>query len=174
MHRTGLTARTLTDNDIPLIGWSGGAAHVRHVADALERARTGAVVYLAVVDGNEIVAVGGVDLTAHSGHGTLWQLAVRPARRSQGIGTFLVAQLEAAAVRAGMPAARLSVEDTNPDARRLYERLGYTAAGTEAAEWDEDDGDGGTRRHTAVCTVMTKRLLPAPDSSRPASALSEP
>ena len=41
------------------------------------------------------------------------------------MGTQLMAALEAHARAAGLRAVELEVVDTNPDARRLYERLGF-------------------------------------------------
>ena len=43
----------------------------------------------------------------------------------RGVGTQLMAALEAHARAAGLRAVELEVVDTNPDARRLYERLGF-------------------------------------------------
>ena len=50
---------------------------------------------------------------------------VAPELRGRGIGTALMRAAEALASENGFAAVELGVEDTNPDARRLYERLGY-------------------------------------------------
>ena len=55
--------------------------------------------------------------------------------RGRGIGTGLFAQLEEHARSEGCTAIRLDVVDTNPGARRLYERLGFVAVKTEVATW---------------------------------------
>lgn len=52
-------------------------------------------------------------------------LAVDPARRGQGIGSRLLAETCAFARARGYRAVRLSVVDTNPRARALYEREGF-------------------------------------------------
>lgn len=54
-------------------------------------------------------------------------VALLPEARAMGIGTSLLRDLMAEADAAGVP-VRLHVETYNP-ARRLYERLGFTAAG---------------------------------------------
>lgn len=59
--------------------------------------------------------------------GTLYvdMLAVHPASRNQGIGRRLIAAAEATGRSRGCTMARLFVDESNPRARRLYERLGY-------------------------------------------------
>jgi len=54
---------------------------------------------------------------------------VDEARRGRGIGTALMAAAEDFAVERGVELIELEVEQTNPDARRLYERIGYSVVG---------------------------------------------
>jgi GNAT superfamily N-acetyltransferase len=56
-------------------------------------------------------------------------ISLFPEQRGQGVGAALIrhSQAEAAALERGM---RLHVHDSNPGARRLYERLGFIAVGT--------------------------------------------
>ena len=56
-----------------------------------------------------------------------------PAHQGHGIGTHLIEQLVVEAHRGGLP-ARATVEDDNPRARALYERLGFVAVGGNGAE----------------------------------------
>ncbi|RYH10573.1 GNAT family N-acetyltransferase [Tropicimonas sp. IMCC6043] len=48
------------------------------------------------------------------------------AARGQGIGSALIAAVMAEAARRGMAEVRLDVVDSNPRARALYERIGFT------------------------------------------------
>jgi len=57
-------------------------------------------------------------------------LSVAPAWRHRGLGTGLLAEAERQAREFGLHACSLSVDLTNPDAQRLYERLGYHVAAT--------------------------------------------
>jgi len=52
-------------------------------------------------------------------------LAVRPGLRGQGIGTHLLQAVFAFAREKGFASVWLEVVNTNPDARRLYERMGF-------------------------------------------------
>jgi ribosomal protein S18 acetylase RimI-like enzyme len=60
----------------------------------------------------------------------LVDISLFPALRGSGVGTALIrqSQQDAAALGRGM---RLHVQQSNPGARRLYERLGFVADGTE-------------------------------------------
>ncbi|ASJ73179.1 GNAT family N-acetyltransferase [Granulosicoccus antarcticus] len=55
--------------------------------------------------------------------------------RGQGIGTQLFSSLIKLAIERGYSTIRLDVIDTNPAARRLYERLGFVATKTERFEF---------------------------------------
>ncbi len=154
-----LSVRDLRPADLASCGWSGSERHLAGVARQLERARLGEVDYLAVCTATDVpVAKGGVDYQAEEGVGTLWQLAVHPALQSCGIGTFLIGAAELRIRNRGLLHAELDVEEDNPRARALYERLGYVARGRRPDAWTEQAPDGTRRRHETMCTVMRKRL----------------
>lgn len=154
-----LSVRELTYEDLASCGWAGTPLHLASVARQLERARCGEVDYLAVCARGDIpIAKGGVDYQVQHGVGTLWQLAVHPALQSCGIGTVLVSAAEQRIRDRGLRYAQLSVEDENPRARALYERLGYLVHDRRPEEWDVQGPDGTPRRHEAMCTVMRKDL----------------
>jgi ribosomal protein S18 acetylase RimI-like enzyme len=115
--------------------------------------------YLAVCPPSGLpVALGGIDYVKTPGAGTLWQLAVHGALQSCGIGTILIQAAEQRIRARGLHRAELSVEECNPRARVLYERLGYLAYGREPAAWDEEAPDGSITRYETVCTLMRKEL----------------
>jgi len=60
-------------------------------------------------------------------------LQILPAHQNQGIGTAVINSVLDRAHRTGIP-VELEVENDNPDARRLYERLGFRADG--ATRWN--------------------------------------
>lgn len=154
-----LAVRDLTPADLPSCGWSGSPLHLENVARQLARARLGEVDYLAVcTPSGTPVAKGGIDYGVRAGAGTLWQLAVLPALRSCGIGSVLIAAAEQRILDRGLDRAELAVEEDNPRARALYERLGYTAYGREKQSWDAQGPDGAVRRHETWCALMRKRL----------------
>ncbi len=154
-----LTIRDLTHEDLPACAWSGSASHLAHVATALDRAERGEVDYLAVCPPSGLpVATGGIDYTTTPGAGTLFQFGVHPALRSCGIGTLLIGTAEQRIRDRGLHRAELGVEENNPGARALYERLGYVACDHKHAAWDVDAPDGSIARYETVLTVMRKEL----------------
>ena len=80
-------------------------------------------------------------------------IVVHSDARGRGVGTRLFEELEAHARDAGKTSIRLDVVDTNPGARRLYERLGFIAVKTERTPY--------LRRVMgfSASTTMVKRLI---------------
>ncbi|MEU0405312.1 GNAT family N-acetyltransferase [Streptomyces sp. NPDC006197] len=151
--------RDLLPRDLPACTWSGSATHLRHVERELARAAAGEVDYLAVCTPVDLpVAIGGIDYQVSEGAGTIWQLAVLPALQSCGLGTLLVRAAEQRIRDHGLYGAELAVEEDNPRARALYERLGYVAYGRAPDAWDEEGPDGSVRRHETMCVLMRKGL----------------
>ncbi|GAB2882374.1 GNAT family N-acetyltransferase [Streptomyces mayteni] len=154
-----LTVRDLTTADLAGCGWSGSALHLEAIARELHRAERGEADYLVACPPADLpVGLCGVDYRAREGAGVLWQLTVLPALRSCGVGTLLIRSAEARVRARGLGRAELSVEENNPRARGLYERLGYVAYATEPDGWNELAPDGSVRRYETVCTVMRKEL----------------
>ncbi|MFD8700762.1 GNAT family N-acetyltransferase [Kitasatospora purpeofusca] len=58
-------------------------------------------------------------------------IAVSPGLRGRGVGSLLIEEVAAFAAEQGYREIRLDVIDTNPRARALYERRGFTAVRTE-------------------------------------------
>ena len=154
-----VSVRDLLPRDLPACTWSGSATHLRHVDQELARAAAGEVDYLAVCTPADLpVAVGGIDYQVSEGAGTLWQLAVLPALQSRGLGTLLIRAAEQRIRNRGLRRAELAVEENNPRARALYERLGYVAYGREPDAWDEEGPDGLIRRYETMCVLMRRDL----------------
>jgi ribosomal protein S18 acetylase RimI-like enzyme len=124
--------RPCEERDIEHFGAMGSPRHVQYCRD--EYARGAAALAILVAVDSEDVPVGKVhlDFQAHSDEGVavLLAAAVAPPLQRGGIGTELMRAAENRACERGCHAIVLGVEESNPDARRLYERLGYRAIGT--------------------------------------------
>jgi ribosomal protein S18 acetylase RimI-like enzyme len=154
-----LTIRDLTRADLPACTWAGSATHLAAIAAALDRAGRGEVEYLAACPSSGLpVGLCAIDYIRRPCAGTLWILEVHPAMQSRGIGTLLIGAAEHRISGRGLDRAELSVEESNPRARALYERLGYHAYGSEPDGWNAVAEDGSVFRYETVCTLMRKEL----------------
>jgi ribosomal protein S18 acetylase RimI-like enzyme len=150
-----LRFRDLDIVEVSDMGWSGGAEHLRSVADAVQAAYAGAAVVLAGrLDNDRPVALGIVDFAGSSDAGVLSSLVVHERLQSLGIGTRLVRALEQRIVDHGRLWARLTVELDNPRAAALYRRLGYREVGPALDSWPVDGG----RTYVAACTLLERPL----------------
>jgi ribosomal protein S18 acetylase RimI-like enzyme len=158
----GVAALVINDlgrGDLDKIAWSGDPRHPVMVGLALERVDGGDVAYLAVRAPNGWpVAKVGIDFSKFADAGLLWQFATPPDLQGLGVGSHLMAGAERRIVERGLRAARISVEDDNTGARRLYERLGFTAVGHETELWERLGVDGDPHTHVAQITLMCKQL----------------
>ncbi|GLZ77454.1 N-acetyltransferase GCN5 [Actinorhabdospora filicis] len=151
-----LTVRPLERADlVPTLAWSGGPGYLGELASRLDDVERGEMAYLAVV-ATLPVGLGGVVFGGDAG--CIMQLAVLPALQSQGVGTMLIAALEAEIAARGLARAELDVEIVNPRARALYERLGYTVIGEAAASWPQRRPDGTEYLYETTVLRMARAL----------------
>jgi len=145
--------------DLKHISWSGGPSHVRSVGEALKRVAGGEVEYLVVrAPTGEPVAKGGIDYAAHADAGTFWQLATDSRLQGMGLGTMLIAEGERRIRRRGLRWAMVGVEDNNPRARALYERLGYESWQRNRESWQQEDERGNLRLYETDVNLLRKAL----------------
>jgi GNAT superfamily N-acetyltransferase len=166
----GTGIRVARDGDLKALVSALGQQ--RFFADRLERQRRGqGELFIAWQDG---VPVGDVYLWRAQPYEylvrqylgwtpTITHLEVAPARQNQGIGTALLRAAEAYATDLGYWRVCLGVDIGNPDARRLYERLGYAEweYGLVEVSWEEDGVD-----HSMTCHWLVRALpgeAPGPD-----------
>ncbi len=149
----------LRADEVAGLTWSGNPAHLRSVAAALDRAAQGLEDYLVVrAPAGEPVAKMRVDYTSEDHAGVFSQLATMDQLQGLGIATMLIGEAEQRVRARGLAFAALGVEDDNPRARRLYERLGYQAAGRRPASWEYEDDNGVLRLYETTLTMLYKRL----------------
>ncbi len=155
-----MTVDDLAAADLPALEWAGNARHLQGVAEVLDRAGgSGTAEYLAVrTSGGAAVAIGAVNYAESPGVGVLFQLSTHPELRSLGLGTRLVREAEARIRLRGLGLARLGVEDDNPSARALYERLGYEPVGRRQVGWESQGADGELFWYQTEITELDKQL----------------
>jgi ribosomal protein S18 acetylase RimI-like enzyme len=146
-------------DDLAELAWSGSPAHLRSVAAALQRAAQGLEDYLgARAPGGEPVAKMRIDYTSEADTGVFSQLATMGPLQGLGIATMLIGAGEQRVHARGLGFAALGVEDSNPRARHLYQRLGYQASGRQHASWETEDDNGVLGVYETTLTILRKRL----------------
>ena len=154
-----LAVGDLRADEVAGLAWSGNPAHLRSVAAALQRAAQGLEDYLVVrAPGGQPVAKMRVDYTSEADTGVFSQLATIGPLQGLGIATMLIGAGEQRVRARDRTFAALGVEDDNPRARRLYERLGYQAVGRQHASWEYEDDDGVLGLYETTLTILRKRL----------------
>jgi ribosomal protein S18 acetylase RimI-like enzyme len=125
--------RACEERDIEHFAALGSPQHIEYCREQYARGEN-ALTILVAVDEDE-VPVGKLHLDfetrARKGDAVLVAAAVRPELQGRGIGTALMAAAEELTCTRGLGAIVLGVEDWNPRARRLYERLGYEVVATD-------------------------------------------
>jgi ribosomal protein S18 acetylase RimI-like enzyme len=128
-----LTIRQCARHDLPRLEWFG--LHTEHrqlIEDAFRRQQAGEVIMLVVDLDGFPVGQAWLDLSARAADsvGVIWALRVLPMLRNHGIGTQLMIAAERLLSERGYRCAELTVDQQEPRAYRLYERLGYRSAGS--------------------------------------------
>ncbi|WP_026257901.1 GNAT family N-acetyltransferase [Actinopolymorpha alba] len=154
-----LTVRDMEEADLPDLACFYSRLGLEKMPAELERARRGVVDHLVVcTPSGLLVAKGGVNYDEKPEAGVIWTLSVRAELRSLGIGTVLIGAAEDRIRARGLPRAEIGVEENNPRALALYERLGYVAYGSEPASWDDEAEDGTVQLYETTCTLLRKDL----------------
>ena len=78
--------------------------------------------------------------------------------RGRGIGTRLLEEAENILVERGFRWATIAVAKDNPDALRLYRRLGFRTIRADDGDWSYRDHEGSLRFVHEPCWVLEKQL----------------
>jgi ribosomal protein S18 acetylase RimI-like enzyme len=128
-----IRVRLCEERDLEHFGPFGSPQHLVYCRDEFARGREALAILVAVDSDDEPVGKVHLDFEARSKEGAavLVAAAVTPSFRGRGIGTELMREAEAYVGGRGIRAIELGVEDSNPGARRPYERLGYEVFATD-------------------------------------------
>jgi hypothetical protein len=153
-----LTIRDLTRDDLSPCAWTGISA--TNMATTLERAGRGEVDYRLSAASTTPSArtpapCTSSPCTAQCNRAGSERCSSAPQQRIRG---------------RSLHRAELGVEEDNPRARALYERLGYVAYGRNPESWDEEAPDGSVTRYETVVTLMRKEPSGARHRGRSGSA----
>jgi ribosomal protein S18 acetylase RimI-like enzyme len=162
----GVRIRTAEETDLPALEWGGEYTHFRRVYRLAmrEAQRDRRLIYLAETTGE---IVGQIFVHLHSSWktsfggakaGYLHSFRVKPAYRSQGIGSRLMDTAEVALRERGYNRAVISVAKVNRRAQQLYLQRGYSVYTEDPGEWAYMDHRGRLRRVSEPAYVMVKSI----------------
>jgi ribosomal protein S18 acetylase RimI-like enzyme len=156
-----VVVRLCRAEDLPQLEWFGTFSHHRELfAEALARQLRGEVMMLIGDLGGYPVGQAWIDLVKRKreGIGYIWAVRVFPVLRNHGIGSQLMECAEHALHGRGFAMAEVGVEKSNPDARRLYERLGYSVTAELVEQYAYTTPEGVHATHVVDQWLMHKRL----------------
>ncbi len=160
--------RLVTAADLPALEWEGEYVHFRRVYDRVfARMQSGqSLMWLAELPGSP--ALGQVFVQLHSQadpsaadgrrRAYIHAFRVRRSLRGRGLGSRLLAHAEADLLGRGFREVCLQVADDNPDALRLYQRLGYAIVEPVAGDWTYYDHLGRLQQISEVGWRLLKTL----------------
>lgn len=154
------------EDDLPALEWEGEYARYRATYRAAwDDVRRGQRALLVAEVGEWIVGQIFIHFSspwpvpgADGGAGYLYAFRVRPEHRGRGIGRSLLDAAEATLTGAGATHAVIAVAQDNPDARRLYERLGYVWLADDPGIWSYRDERGRSRTVAEPAHLLFKPL----------------
>ena len=158
--------RDAVEGDLTALEWGGEYQHFRSVfRHAYAEAQASRRWMLVAEAGGQVVGQIFVQLYssqrqfADGGRRAyLYAFRVRPDFRGLGIGTELMRAAETRLTEHGFHEAVIAVNKDNPEARRLYERLGYRVFMEDAGEWSYLDDQLERRQVVEACWVLEKQL----------------
>jgi len=137
--------------DLPALEWDGELVHYRRLfAQAFEQVQRGqALIWIAEIPlqgliGQLLVSLKSErpELSDGLERAYVYGFRVKSLYRNQGIGTRMMAVVEADLLERDFSVVTLNVSQQNSGARRLYERLGYRVVGFEPGRWSYINHEG--------------------------------
>ena len=160
-----INLRLAERSDLVKLEWGGQYAHFRQMFSETydDQIMNRRLMIVADLDGYPVGQVF-VQLDSPGGwlfggkRGYLYSLRVIDALQRHGIGTALVREAERMLVQRGHGTVSIAAAKDNPDARRLYERLGYKVVSDDDGRWSYVDQYGNTQHVYEPCWILEKYL----------------
>ncbi len=143
--------RQVRKDDLPALEWEGEYKHFHNLyADTYARMLKGlTVMWVAELPTRGIIGQVFLQLICDRPEladgwqrAYLFSLRIRPEYRNLGLGTKIIQTLEEYVIEKRFSRLTLNVGKDNPDALRLYKRLGFQVVGEEPGTWSYIDDKG--------------------------------
>lgn len=162
-----LQIRHASKADLPALEWEGQYAHFRRLYDAAYRTTQNGkgLMWVADLPGEGIIGQAFVQFFASRSEladginrAYIYAIRVRPAYRGMGVGSYLMNVVEGDLSERGFHTVTLNVAQDNPDARRLYERMGYRVIASDPGRWSYIDHNGQRQQVNEPAWRMEKSI----------------
>lgn len=161
-----ITIRPYRREDMAALDWNGEYSDERERTEvALLEAEAGDQTMLVAEAGGYPIAQIWINWTRTPDGGFIRGLRVFPFLRNAGLGRRLMAIAEQSIRERGCAVAELIVMPDNPDARRLYERLGYVLVYEGPHTWRRTNPDGSVTERTSEKIWRMRKELQDSDAS---------
>lgn len=159
--------RTLRASDLPSLEWEGEYMHYRNLyKDAYRRACNGdAILWVAEIPMQGLIGQAFIQLVCPRPeladgwqNAYLYGFRIKPAYRNKGIGSRMLEVIQNDLSQRRFQRLTLNVARANPDAIRLYQRLGFSITADEEGHWSYIDHRGKWRSVHEPSYRMEKEL----------------
>jgi len=160
--------RHVRSTDLSALEWGGEYAHFRRIFnEAFEHAREGrSILWVAELQPHELIGQlfvqlfsGRRELADGRERAYIYGFRVKPAYRRAGLGARMLTIAEQDLIRRGYHYVTLNVGQNNPEARRLYEKLGYQVITEDPGRWSYLDHHG-ERKEVDEPAWRMEKILP--------------
>jgi ribosomal protein S18 acetylase RimI-like enzyme len=167
MNVSQIVIRPTTQNDLLALEWDGEYKHFRRLySEIFQSASRGkAIMWVAELPGTGIIGQLFVQLTSArlelangAERAYIYGFRIKPDFRGRGLGRRMMQVAEDDLAKRCFRRATLNVARDNPQARRLYESLGYQVVGMDPGQWTYIDHLGIRREVREPAWRMEKQI----------------
>jgi ribosomal protein S18 acetylase RimI-like enzyme len=167
MKTEQITIRQATQSDLPALEWDGEFIHFRRLYGEIYQSMCNgrAVMWVIELPGQGIVGQLFVQLFSSRSEladgrnrAYIYGFRIKPSYRRQGFGSQMMAVAEEDLRQRNFHWVTLNVARDNPQARRLYESLGYRVVASDPGKWSYFDHQGNQRNVLEPAWRMEKMI----------------
>lgn len=154
MNLAEVVIRPVKPTDLLHLEWEGEYRHFRRLYNEIYQSaiRGKAIMWVADLPGVGLIGQlfvqltsGRTELADGSTRAYIYGFRIKPDYRRQGLGRRMLHAAEKDLCERHFQRVTLNVGQDNPQARRLYEQLGYRVVGTDPGKWHYIDHQGNRR-----------------------------
>jgi ribosomal protein S18 acetylase RimI-like enzyme len=169
MNLWEVVIRKANKTDLPDLEWDGEFLHYRRLYQDIYQSTLGgkALMWVAELPGTGIIGQLFVQLQSlrseladGNERAYIYGFRIKPAYRRQGLGKRMMLAVETDLRQRHFCCVTLNVARDNPQARRLYESIGYRIIGVDPGRWTYLDHLGKRQEVDEPAWRMEKEILP--------------